>query len=301
MPNWNQVLFEVQQWSSKHTPLDDVRRTYLLKLHRRTKRNVIVYYSGWLSKPGLLQSLIDDEDKNGFMMAVHQLDRTKGLDLLLHTPGGNLAATRSLIHYLRQMFGTDIRVIVPQIAMSAGTIIACCAKTIVMGKHSNLGPIDPQIAGVPAKGVIDEFKKAYKEIKADPNKLALWKPILSQYRPTFLQQCQDASDLAEQFVREQLTNVMLNGDPDVDAKVDKILNTLTDHRIGHDNHYESDKCLEMGLKVESLESDKKLQDLVLTVHHCLMHTLQNSTTYKIIENHKGVAYMKQQRKVAATQ
>jgi ClpP class serine protease len=84
------------------------------------------------------------------MNFIHGLDRTKGLDLILHTPGGDVAATESIIEYLRQMFGNNVRAIVPQMAMSAGTMIACSCKSIVMGKQSNIGPIDPQLGGIPA-------------------------------------------------------------------------------------------------------------------------------------------------------
>ena len=77
------------------------------------------------------------------MTVVHKLDKQKGLDLILHTPGGETAATESLVDYLRSIFGTDIRAVIPQIAMSAGTTIACACKEIVMGKHSSLWPIDP--------------------------------------------------------------------------------------------------------------------------------------------------------------
>ncbi len=63
--------------------------------------------------------------------------------MILHTPGGDIAATESIVDYLYCMFDKDIRVIVPQISMSAGTMIALASKEIVMGKHSNLGPIDP--------------------------------------------------------------------------------------------------------------------------------------------------------------
>lgn len=94
--------------------MDVVRREYLSKLHAHTGRNVIAYYSGFLSKPGVGQQEINDEDKNGFMMAVHRLDRSKGLDLILHTPGGNVASTQSIVHYLHQMFDDNIRAIVPQ-------------------------------------------------------------------------------------------------------------------------------------------------------------------------------------------
>ena len=71
---------------------------------------------------------VNDNDKNGFMATIHQLDRSCGLDLLLHTPGGEAAAAESLVHYLRQMFGNDIPAIIPQLAMSAGTMIALSCK-----------------------------------------------------------------------------------------------------------------------------------------------------------------------------
>ncbi|MFZ0996354.1 MAG: S49 family peptidase, partial [Candidatus Dormiibacterota bacterium] len=126
MPNWSQVLDQVQAYPREHPDranfaFDDIRRQYLAQLHEETGRNVIAYYSGFLSKPNVAGLDINDQDKNGFMVAVHQLDRSLGLDLILHTPGGDIAATQSIVDYLHQMFGKDIRAIVPQIAMSAGT------------------------------------------------------------------------------------------------------------------------------------------------------------------------------------
>jgi ClpP class serine protease len=105
------------------------------------------------------------------MTAIHGLDRKKGLDLALHTPGGEAAATESLVDYLRQIFGTDIRAIVLQLAMSAGTMLACACKSILIGKQSSLGPIDPQLGGLAAHGIIEEFTKAYEEIQVDPRKI----------------------------------------------------------------------------------------------------------------------------------
>ena len=109
MPNWDAVLNEIQ---SVESPLDAVRRKYLKSLYKKTKRNVICYYSGWLQKPGISGAEITDADKNGFMNAIHGLNREQGLDLILHTPGGDLAAAESIVDYLRQMFGTDIRAII---------------------------------------------------------------------------------------------------------------------------------------------------------------------------------------------
>jgi ClpP class serine protease len=146
MPSWHKILNEINSTGSTH---DVIRRKYIKELSEKTGRNTIIYYSGWLQKPGFAGTEVNDNDKNGLMTVIHGLDRTKGLDLVLHTPGGEVAATESLIDYLNSMFNHDIRAIVPQLAMSAGTMIACACDQIIMGKHSSLGPIDPQFRSTP--------------------------------------------------------------------------------------------------------------------------------------------------------
>ncbi|MFT4522935.1 MAG: ClpP class serine protease [Bacteroidia bacterium] len=131
MPNWNEVLLEIQEEHNANpneSALDKVRRKYLKQVSDLTGRNVIAYYSGCLQKPKSPDTAVNDKDKSGFMLAIHKLYKSKGLDLILHTPGGDLAATESVVDYLYSMFGLDIRVIVPQISMSAGTMIALSSK-----------------------------------------------------------------------------------------------------------------------------------------------------------------------------
>ena len=130
---------------------------YTKELSKKTGRNVVVYYSGWLNTE-CNEVSITSMDKNGFITLIKDLDKTKGLDLILHTPGGSIDATESIIDYLHAVFGDDIRAIIPQMAMSGGTMIACSCKEILMGKHSSLGPVDPQIMGIAAQTVIEEFK-----------------------------------------------------------------------------------------------------------------------------------------------
>lgn len=298
MPNWNDVLQEISQTPPTDLggPLDIVRRKYLSRLSDVTGRNSIAYYSGFLSKPGILGTEINDEDKNGFMLCIHEMDRSKGLDLILHTPGGNIAATHSLVSYLKQMFGNDIRAIVPQIAMSAGTMIACSCKSILMGKHSNIGPVDPQLDGLPAIAVKLQFQTAYEEIIEDPRAAVVWEPILRQLGPSFLKECDWAIDWSASFVERELAQNMFLGDPDAAERSKAITNRLAgETNKGHDRHIHIDDCEDIGLKIERLENDPHLQDAVLTVHHCYMHTLSNSVATKIVENHMGRAFMKLMR------
>lgn len=300
MPNWSQVLDELRDEDLKRLNLqesvvDKVRRRYLSDLSTYTGRNLICYYSGWLSKPYSFGMDIQDEDRNAFMMAVHNLDRRLGLDLILHTPGGEIAAAESLVHYLKQMFGSDIRAIVPQLAMSAGTMIACSCKSIILSKHSNLGPIDPQIAGIPAAAVKEEFETAIKEIAKDQSRLAAWQFILSKYTPTYLAKCENSVTWSKDFVKRELESNMFAGDASAETKAQEIVDRLSDFsgNKSHSRHIHFQECVDMKLKIEALEADPDLQDKVLTVHHCFMHSFGNSSAIKIVENQNGIAFIKQ--------
>lgn len=288
MPNWKEVLSEI---NSTEQPIDQVRRKHLRKLHGTTGRNVIAYYSGWLTSPNIYGVQINDFDKDGFMNAIHGLDRSLGLDLILHTPGGEAAATESIVDYLKRMFGNDIRAIIPQIAMSAGTMIACSCKSILMGKQSNIGPIDPQLNGFPAMGVIEEFERACSEVKEDPSRIPIWQVIISKYHPTFIGQCERAIAWSQKMVEGWLIDNMLRNTYNPKAIASEVIKRLTeqDENHSHSRHIHVDDCIAMGLQIEVLENaPDNLQDAVLTVHHAFMHTLANGPSYKIIENHLGV-------------
>lgn len=293
MPSWPGVQTAISQSAAPH---DAVRRGYLKNLADYTGRNTIVYYSGWLEKQNLLaQGLrgveVNDGDKTGFMSTVYHLDRSKGLDLVLHTPGGDVAATESIVEYLRSMFGTDIRVIVPQLAMSCGTMISLSAKSVVMGKHSSLGPIDPQIGGIPAHGIIEEFDEAVAQISADPAAIPVWQPIIAKYSPTLIGECRKAIQWSKDMVQEWMVTGMFADDPDAKTKAARVIDELGDHALtlSHSRHISMAKAQALGVMVTELESDPQLQDKVLAVHHACTQTLSDTHAFKIIENHDGVA------------
>ena len=296
MPSWNSVLEEINQVKvgiASASALDIVRRKYMTALSVHTGRNSIAYYSAWLQRgPNTPNLSINDTDKNAFMATVHGLDRAKGLDLLLHTPGGSIAAAESIVDYLRRMFGNNSRAIGPQIAMSAGTMVACACSEIVLGKQSNLGPIDPQMNGMPANGVLREFEQAAKEVKADPSRIAIWQPIIGKYHPSFLQECVNAIAWSKTVVTDWLTTGMFQGDLRASTKAKRVVRELSDYKKmrTHGRHVHIDQCKSLGLKITDLEADPTLQDLVLTVHHAFMQTVSEaSQVTKIVENQNGVA------------
>ena len=292
MAGWDDILNQIQTTPSQ---LDVVRQLYLNNLQQYTGRNVIAYYSGWLSKGNANNTDINDNDMPGFMNAVKGVDTSKGLDLILHTPGGSPTAAEAIVKYLRVKFNNDIRVIVPQLAMSAGTMIACSSKNIIMGKQSSLGPIDPQFNGIPAYNIKAEFEEARADLAVNPQNVSYWQLLLSKYPVSFLKMAIDSIELSSILLKDWLGTCMFNSSTDSEL-IDRIVTSLNENTNSksHGRHLNIDFCQSIGLKIIPLESEQELQDKVLSVHHAFIHTLTNSLAVKIIENHIGKAFISQE-------
>ncbi len=297
MPTWGEVLAELHfsQTPQGGTDFDSVRRKYLSQLRALTNRDTIIYYTDWLTSNDP-QVMISLEDIQAFMEVCKDLPGPE-LDLIIHTPGGSPEACASVVNYLRQKYD-HIRVFVPIAAMSAGTMLSLACDEIVMGKHSQLGPIDPQMFTgqryAPSRAIIDQFDRAKAEIAADPAALQAWFPILQQYGVSLLEECEAAERLGKRLVTEWLRDSMFSGLGDAaDAKAEEVAAFFADFP-SHQSHslgITRQKVEELGLKVTRLEDDQMLQDAVLTVHHASMHTL-GGPAVKLVENHLHRAYVK---------
>jgi hypothetical protein len=309
MPTWGQLLAELAQTPPQPgvSAFDIIRRKYLVKLNQKAGRNVILYATKWTQAGGIDPGLVSItlEDVEALMEVVHGLDGAKGLDLVIHSPGGSPDAAEAVVHYLRSKFD-DIRVIVPQAAMSAATMLACASDRIVMGKHSSLGPIDPQLIMAsqtgarahPAQAILDQFELARDQCK-DPALLGAWVPILPQYGPSLLIECENALQLARELVTEWLRRWMFKDQPDGEKRAKEVAARLSDHSKfkSHGRPIHREAAIAMGLVIENLEADQDFQDLVLSIFHACSHTFSNTGAVKIVENHLGRAFLKQQQVV----
>lgn len=287
MANWSEILDDVNTYQDSIGRLNAIRQEKLEKISSLTSRNVISYYSGWLKNPEAPNIQINDNDINALMNAVYKLDSSKGLDIILHTPGGDIAATESIVNYLQSVFPNNIRAIIPQLSMSAGTMIALSCNSIIMGKQSSLGPIDPQFGGIACQGILDEYQRAITAISVNPNALGLWQTIISKYHPTLIGDCENAvkwsKELASKWLQRVNVNITMN---DVEELFISHANSYS-----HSRHISRDECKNVGLKVEDLESSQDLQDAVLSLHHCYMILFDKWRYSKIIENHIGGHYL----------
>lgn len=178
-------------------------------------------------------------------------------------------------------------------AMSAGTMISCCAKEIVMGKHSNLGPIDPQYGMYRAHGIIEEFENIKQEHAKNPLGTQVWGPILSKYTPTLIVECQKVIDWFNDLVKDWLLENMFEDISGAESKVNTVIENIGRHALtkSHSRHLHMDYLREFGVNIKALEDDEKLQDLVLSIHHSTIITFGNTKAAKIIENQNGVSFI----------
>jgi hypothetical protein len=310
VPGFNEILTEINQTppnpAGQGSAFDQVRRKYLSTLAAHTGRHTILYATRWLQgvPPGAENLVsITDEDLQGLMSTV-QGSTSKQLDLILHSPGGAPEAAEAIVHYLRDKF-TDIRVIVPHLAMSAATMISCAANRVVMGRQSSLGPTDPQLLlqtplglrGVPAQAILEQFELAREQCK-DPAGLRAWAPILPQYGPDLLVTCDNASQLTRRLVNDWLRQYMLahiTSKGPRNKRVRQLAAFLTNHQYHrtHGRHLDRELLREHGMEINNLEDDPAEQDLVLSVYHAT--TICFSTlpgVAKLIENHRGRLFAK---------
>lgn len=287
--------------TAKNGAQDSVRKDFLSELANYTGRDTILYCSAYTTPqqtgvPSEALSLVTG-DMQGFMSALHGL-HNQNLDLIIHSPGGSVEAAEQVISYLRTKY-THIRAIIPQNAMSAATMLACACDEIIMGKHSAIGPIDPQITfpmqngqlfTAPAHSILSEFEKAKREILANPGFAPLRIPKVSSWPPAILDICEQTIELAKTKVENWLESYMFVGQADAHAKARNIadwLGTYSNH-LTHGRPIPIAVAQDKGLIVTALEDDQNLQEKVLSVFHAAVVTFEVTNCVKIIENQHGV-------------
>lgn len=276
---------------------DDVRGIFLGLVASITGRAAILYASPW-TEPNIQYSgdlQINRYDLQGFMEVLSNIEERE-LDLIIHSGGGDPDAAEAIVDYLRSKFD-HIRVFVPVSAMSAATMIALSADEVVLGRHSHLGPIDLQVpvatpngfVYVPAQAIISDFEQADAEFRLRGRNNTAWYPIIAQLQPGLISRCRVAQARAKELVAMWLETFMFKGLQDAKGRANRVADTVADfNKFGsHGRPIDLAKAEEMGIRVQRLEDDDVLQDLILSVFHAADLTFNGTSAAKIIENHHG--------------
>ena len=310
MASWSEL---VKKFDEKKGSPDWVLDSLSFELDEISKLRcgtaVIFYASAFLQKQNDLALSIMHEDVNGFMDAMYKAKIDKGLTLILHTPGGDPNAVESIVDYLHAKFTNHIEVVVPYLAMSGGAMISLASNLIILGKQSQLGPIDPQFSIAnkthSARAIKDAFNQAKKDIENNVKLAHLWAPILQSMGPSLVIEAEKALSYSKQLVKKWLIERMFGctdyKEEDRKEIVDKSAAYFNAEKINSDERVyvhgqgiRFQKLKELGVKVERLEDKQDLQTSVLTAYHLMTLIFERTPSLKFISSNKGTMWLKQQ-------
>ena len=302
---WDDVRREIEAASLREgePQQDRIRREKIAAVEAVSSVPLIVYASSFTTKRVDTDVQIDTNDKTGFLQALSDI-ADGPLDVLLHSPGGSPNATESIVHLLRQRFG-PIRFIIPHTAKSAATMLALSGDEILVGEAAELGPIDPQLqfvtdqrpVSVAARAAIDQFERAASEIERNPQRMAVWLPILRQYGPAFLQECQNAIALSETLVSTWLSDYMFKDVAGGNERAASVAKWLSDHNNFKDHSrpiwIEQLLQLESSMKIRRISDvSKELDGAVMALYWAIDVTFGQTAAVKLIEHQQGSAYVR---------
>lgn len=252
-----------------------------------------------------LQTIIARDAVEPFVSLLDAIGPVPKLSLILDTNGGHTSTAWRIINLLKS-FGDEIEVIVANKAMSAGTLMALGAHSIVMTKQAALGPIDPSLTNhalspkavppavpqpqmVPVsaeavRGYLDEAKKYV----SDPTALAsVWTHLANEIHPLVLGELfrlgGQIRAMAKDLLAIQVSDV---------AKQDKIINLLCSDSGSHDYTINRRYAKDIGLNVEKCSASLYpiLTEMSKSYHHELQ-TIEPFSPQKILAGNQKASFV----------
>lgn len=176
----------------------DGRKRIIQRIQRITGKALICYVAQ--------DALILPEDIIYMRELLYPLKAGTSIDLLLNTPGGDVDTAEKLVHMIQQVTSPpngdipegEFRLVVPDKAKSAGTLVALGANAIVMSETSELGPIDPQVRLPDQSGhlhlhsvfnYIDAYEAAEENLRRKPTD-PVFQATMAKFDPVLLRKLQ---------------------------------------------------------------------------------------------------------------
>ena len=234
---------------------------------------------------------IDISDIDGFTDLVQSIrGKSKSVDVLLHSPGGQPDATERIVHILRNDF-EEVHFIVPHSAYSAATMLALSGDSITLHPSATLGPIDPQINGTPARSIKRGFDKVKEIIKTEgPEALPAYIPLIEKYSLDLLEICEDSEKLSKELVSNWITDFMLKGKEKHQGQVKDSVEYFSDYdtHLLHSRPLVINKLKKFDLNI--YQSEDPLTELIWEAYVHINGFFGLTAFVKLYENRYGVSW-----------
>jgi len=249
---------------------------------------------------------IDYDDRIPLQDQISNLEGNK-IDVILETPGGSAEIVEDIVECIRNKF-TEVTMVVPGYAKSAGTIMAMAGDEILMEPASALGPIDAQIIQggkrFSAHAFLEGLKKIKEEIENQGHLNRAYIPILQNISPGEIQNCENALSFAKTLVTEWLSKYKFKfwkthsstskpvTEEEKKTRAQEIAEILCNHGrwLTHGRSITINDLREMRLKVTDYSENAELCEAIRRYYMLLKMSFDKTNIFKIYETPKSQIY-----------
>lgn len=294
LQDWHNFFPELVAHEQGGRWLNQLRFSCYERIERLRERPLLVYATKFLG--GIHPAApvaIEPFDIDGFTDLAGSVDQEhQEVDIILHSPGGNPEATERIVYILRNRF-RRITFLVPHSAFSAATMLALSGNDIILHPIASLGPIDPQINGIPARSIRRGFDRVRELLKEQgPEALPAYLPLIEKHSLELLEICDDSLKLSRELVTEWLGKYMFAGEIDspLIAPAVEFLSDYDTHKT-HGRPITYDKLQALNLRITVAE--QPLAELMREAYILFNGFLEGTTFVKLFENSKGLSWGRQ--------
>jgi membrane-bound ClpP family serine protease len=215
-----------------------------------------------------------------------QPQEIKSLTIFLNTDGGEAETVENLVRIIRFHY-SKVYFVVPDYAMSAGTIFCMSGNEIYMDYSSSLGPIDPQVFNgkdwVPALGYLDQVQVMNDKSDAGiPLTEAEMTLLQSSVDLAELNAYQQARDLTIKLLKKWLVDYKFSDwtvhqtnptkkdqtvtQSEKEARAEEIAKHLSDNKVWHSHGRKIDintlRKPPLSLKIQDYSQNSDLKEMI---------------------------------------
>jgi hypothetical protein len=246
------------------------RRQLLVDLEEELKRPIISFFTSFR-----YPVMIEDKDVDILEGILQKMDLSKGICLVINSPGGDGLSAERIINLCRSYSKTgEYWAIVPGKAKSATTMICFGASKIIMGPVSELGPIDPQFTtyeeGMPkwfsVYNIVKSYEGLFRRAVKEKGNLEPYLQQLAKYDEREIKECKAALSLSEDIAIQTLASGMMKKfSKDKIKKRIKIF--LTPERTKtHGRPIYRDEARRCGLNIDSRDVNSKVWEVIYELY-----------------------------------
>jgi len=239
--------------------------------------------------------------------------RSKDLSIVLETDGGSIEVVERIADVLRHHYSKgEINFIVPNRAMSAGTVLVMCGDNIYMDYYSVLGPVDPQVRSqtsgyfVPALGYLNKYQELLEKSKDGTLTAAEMAFMVEKFDPAELDSFEKARDLSTALLVDWLTKYKFKDWKTTETKKLKVTKDMkaaraeeigtklnsTDHWKTHSRGISMTVLKrDLNLQVEDFGADDDKREAIGKYHRLLQDYMQRRGKDVVFQNRHTITLL----------